>query len=246
MLSVFICEDNPQQRERMKTIVKDYIALKDYDMKMTLAADNPETLIDFVCNNPVQGSLYILDVDLQHEMNGIVLASKIREMDLYGKIVFVTTHSELAYLTFKYKVEAMSYVVKDDPAKIMSEVHECIDLAYKRYQDGYQKKELFQVKIGDEVKNIPFDDIMFFESSHTPHKVILHTDNGYIEFYGALSSVEESGEHLYRCHQSFVVNTKNIISVNKSKREVEMKSGEIVFVTVRKMKRLLEIMNQQV
>jgi two-component system response regulator AgrA len=166
------------------------------------------------------------------------LAAKVRDIDMYGKIVFITTHIELSYLTFQHKIEAMDYIIKSSLEDIASRVQECIETAYKRYLDSSFKKECFQVKVGDEVRNIPLEDIMFFASHHKPHKLMMYTKNSYIEFYGSLSDVAEISPDFYRCHQSFVVNAKNIKSINKTKREVEMVNGEVAFVTAKKIKEL--------
>ena len=238
MLTVFICEDDPKQCENLVKIVNDYVATKNYDIKIALATGDPTELLGYLEHFPQQGAIYILDVNLQHQINGITLATKIREQDVNGKIIFITTHIELAYLTFQYKVEAMDYIVKDSPEEIAAKLKTCLGIAYKRCQDSSSKQECFQVKVGDEIRNIPLEDIMFFESSHTPHKVVLHTVNSYIEFYGSLSDVEQANQHFYRCHQSYVVNTKNVSAINKTKREVQMTNGEIAFVAARKIKEL--------
>lgn len=107
MLSVFICEDDPKQRERLEKVVTDYIMIEALDMELTLSADNPIEVLNYLEEHPKTTGLYFLDVDLKHEMSGIALASEIRERDDSGKIVSVTTHGELSYLTFIYKVEAI-------------------------------------------------------------------------------------------------------------------------------------------
>ncbi|EOH8714631.1 response regulator, partial [Enterococcus faecalis] len=110
MLSVIICEDNPKQRKRIETIIKNYIMIEDLDMELTLSTDDPQQVLEHVKDDPKQVRLYFFDVDLQHELSGIALAYEIRKIDNIGKIIFVTTHSEMSYLTFTYKIEAMDYI----------------------------------------------------------------------------------------------------------------------------------------
>ena len=43
---------------------------------------------------------------IRGDINGIKLGSEIRKYDPIGNIIFVTSHSELTYLTFVYKVSA--------------------------------------------------------------------------------------------------------------------------------------------
>ncbi|MGX7150807.1 LytR/AlgR family response regulator transcription factor [Enterococcus ureasiticus] len=240
MLSVIVCEDDPKQRERIETTIKNYLMIEDLDMELTLSTGNPEEVMEHVKANQNQIRLYFFDVDLQHEMSGIALAYEIRKLDNVGKIVFVTTHGEMSYLTFTYKIEAMDYIIKDIPEEIDRRVRECINVAHQRYlSDSVSSKvKSFKVKMGDTVRSIPYDEIMFFESSTVPHKLILHTETRELEFYGAIRDIEANDECLYRCHKSFVVNKNNIKTVNKRLREIEMTNGETVLVSVRAMRGL--------
>jgi len=243
MLSIFICEDDKKQRERLEKTVTDYVMIENLSMKVALSTDDPTVLLDYLKKNPKTTGLYFLDVDLQHKMNGIILATKIRELDVLGKIVFVTTHSELSYLTFIHKVEAMDYIIKDVPEDIQKRVQSCIDVAYERYlDDKHPDKKTYTVKVGDQMLNFPYDEVMFIESSEIPHKLVLHLENGQLEYYGTLKEVEQVSPGFYRCHKSVIVNTKNIKEIDKSTKEVEMINGEYCLISARAMKGLLQIM----
>lgn len=246
MLSVFVCEDNTIQRNQLDMIVHSYIVSKDCDLQLTLSTDNPTELLDYLERHPQQNSLYILDVDLQHDINGIVLASKIREKDAHGKIIFVTAHDELSYLTFQYKVEALDYIVKDHPKNIIKRVWECIDLAYSHHLNDtlLSQNKYYQVKTNYGVRNIPFDEIMFFESIKLSHKLVLHTKNSRIEFYGSLSDITEISPDFYRSHKSFVININNVMGVYKAEQKIEMANGEFALITAKKIRGLLDAMQK--
>ena len=64
---------------------------------------------------------------------------------------------------------------------------------------------------------VPFNNILFFETSPTIHKVILHTKEERMEFYASISEVERADERLYRCHRSFIVILK--ISLKSTKKK---------------------------
>jgi len=244
IMSIFICEDNIKQRSHIEMIVSDYAAVKDCDVELALSTGDPTVLLKHLEANPHQNTLYFLDVDLQHEINGIILASEIRKHDAFGKIVFVTTHAELSHLTFRYRLEAMDYIIKDNQKDIAKRIKECMEIAHKQYLSRTLQKEHYQVKTSDGVRNIALDEIMFFESHHISHKLILHARNKRIEFYGSLSDVTGIGSDFFRCHKSFVVNIKNVKYINKTKREVEMVNGEIALVTAKKIKSLLEVISK--
>ncbi|HBL8261868.1 TPA: response regulator, partial [Listeria monocytogenes] len=107
MLPVFICEDNRMQRERLTKYIEDYIMVEHFDMKLELSTGDPFELVSRMPTHQGMG-LYFLDIDLgQPDMNGFELAQEIRKFDPRGFIIFITTHAELSYMTFTYKVEAL-------------------------------------------------------------------------------------------------------------------------------------------
>ena len=240
MLSVFICEDDFAQRLRMELLVNDYIAHKDCAMKLALSTGNPTVLLEYLEEHPPSNALYILDVNLRHSMNGIALASEIRKRDVLGFILFVTTHAELAHLTFRYRIEALDYIIKDKD-NIPKSVKECLSLAYERYQNVKSETEYFQLSSADGYQNIPVDDALFFETDQRSHRLILHLKSGRLELRSTLNEVEELHPAFFRCHMAYVVNTKNIKSVNTAERTIVMVSGGKTLVSRRKLKDLLAI-----
>lgn len=242
MLSVFICEDDDKQRERMELYVKNYIMIENLDMELVLSTGDPLEILSYVKSHTEVVGLYFFDVDLQHQMNGLTLAAEVRKVDDLGKIVFVTTHGEMSYLTFTYKIEAMDYIIKDYSEEIQKKVQGCIKVAYERYKnDRTGKKKLFQVKIGDYVQSINIDDIIFFEASPAPHRVILHLENSELEFYESIKKLEEVSDDFYRCHKSYLINKNHIFKIDKVNRLVEMSNGEECLVSVRAMSGLTKL-----
>jgi two-component system response regulator AgrA len=231
----------------MESTIVDYIAFKDYGAKLALATGNPTELLSYLKQYPCKQGLYILDIDLQHKINGILLAAKIREIDVYGTIIFVTTHADLSHLTFRYKVEVMDYITKGDAKHVTKRVRECIDIVSKRHLDNQLlQKSSYQLKIGSKIRLIPLEDIMFFYSiPNTPGKIILYTQNGRLEFYGSLNEIAQANPDFYRSHKSFVVNSKNIKSIDTSKKELEMINGSTAFIAVRKVTALTKLLTQQ-
>lgn len=86
---------------------------------------------------------------------------------------------------------------------------------------------------------VPFDKILFFETSSTVHKVILHTKDGRSEFYGPLSKIEKVDSRLHRCHKSFVVNYENIVSIDKKTGKVNFENDVFCFASKLKINTLI-------
>lgn len=241
MLSVIVCEDNEEQRNRITKFIEDSIMIENLDMKIALSAEDPEEIIEYLKNNEVSG-LYFLDVDLQSDMNGIKLAEAIREYDPRGFIVFVTTHAEMSYLTFIYKVEAMDYIIKDNYETIKERIHQCILNAHKKYSSkATELQKNFTIKVEDKIISIEYNKILFFETSNIIHKVVLHAIDRQIEFYSKMKEIEEKlDSRFYRCHRSFLVNKDNIKEIDKNNRVIHMINGQECLVATRLLKGLFK------
>lgn len=241
MIKVFVCEDNKEQREKFTKTIEDIIMIENFDMEMTLSTETPDDIINYLKNNNISG-LYFLDVDLKADINGIKLAELIREHDPRGFIVFVTTHAEMSYLTFIYKVEAMDYIIKDNYNNVKERIHQCIINANQKYSSkATDLQKNFTIKIYDKIINIEYNKILFFETSTTIHKVVLHAIDRKMEFYANMKDVEDKLDaRFYRCHRSFLVNKDHIKEIDMNNRIIQMVNGEECLVSTRLVKNLIK------
>lgn len=83
-----------------------------------------------------------------------------------------------------------------------------------------------------------YDDVMFFESSPKSHRLIAHLDNRQIEFYGNLKELAQLDDRFFRCHNSYVLNRRNITSVDTKERIAYFKNEEFCYVSVRNLKKI--------
>ena len=132
MLNIFVCEDDTVQRKSIVQIIKNTVLIEELDMQLILDTPNPYELLETVKTSQNTG-IYFLDIDLKCDMNGMKLAQQIRLYDPRCFIIFVTSHSELSYMTFQYRVEAMDFVLKDNPAEAKVKIRECLLNALERY-----------------------------------------------------------------------------------------------------------------
>ena len=243
-LSVFILEDDYVQRELLEAAVTDYITTEGYEAEIAISTDSPIDFLSCFEERPKKSNLYILDVNLNHEIDGIEVAKKIRERDFFGYIVFVTTYIEMSYLIFHNRIEALDYIIKVKAQDVIKRVHECIKLAYDRCKETASEQTFFHVKSSIGIQKIPVEDIMLFETSHVPHKLILHTKSDRIEFRGRLKDVMDASPDFFRCHKAYVVNTKNIKRVQrigKTMGEIEMTNEAVAPVSANRIGALAKI-----
>ena len=239
MLNIFVCEDNPPQRRAIVEIIQNIVLIEELDMRLVLDAGDPYALLEEVRASRNTG-IYFLDIDLNSDINGLKLAQQIRLSDPRGFIIFITAHSELSYMTFQYRVEAMDFVLKDNPAEMKVKIHECLLNAMERYTlQTNRTHKVYTLEAGGRKISVDYDDILFFETSSNIHKVILHAKDRQIEFSGTMKELAGTlDENFVRCHRSFLVNKKNISEVDAKNRMISFKNGETCLMSTRMMKGL--------
>ena len=244
MMPVYICEDIPSHRKKINACVEKHISIQNYDMRIVLSCESPYKLLEKLQKEPATG-VYFLDVDLKCDINGIQLAEKIREYDPRGFIVFITTHAEALKFTFKYKVEALDYIIKDDVDGVNPQICGCIDNINAKCTSEADNTKKFVFKVTEnKVIYVDYKNILFFETSRaTPRKVILNSLDGRYDFYARIDDIREKLDSSFlRCHRSYIVNTKNIKEVDFSKKEILMNNGSVCYVSARQSNKLKEFM----
>lgn len=238
-MNIVICEDNQRQRDFILKTLQQYAFIEYPTARFGLTTANPEEVLTY--SETAHVDCFFLDIELETSMNGLTLASKIREHCPYASIVFVTTHADKLRLTFTYKVLALDFIVKSEQEQTAIQLREALDAAFKHYQRIGETKETpyFQIKIGELIKNIAYDDIVFFKTSDNFHKLELHTLSGFYEFYGKMKDIEPLHGQFYRCHKSYCINRAYIEQIDKKARVITMKNGNTCPISVRFMKGLL-------
>lgn len=240
MLEVIICDDNLVFRDKIKTIIENTILRENLDLRLALSIENPEEVINYIEKNNITG-IYFLDVDLKSDINGIRLGEKIRELDSKGFIIFTTAHMEMSYLAFKYKVEAMDYIIKDEE-DFKQRVNSCLIKAYNTYYKEISKEGYISINEDSRIINIKLCDILFIETSSTAHKIRVHEENRQIEFYGNLKDIQnELTPNFYRCHKSYIVNKDRIREIDIKNNKIIMVNEEECYVSFRYKKGLLTL-----
>ncbi len=239
MLNIFVCEDHAAQRQMIVQTIQNAVMIEELDMLLALDTEDPYVLLEKVKTSENTG-IYFLDIDLNCDMNGIKLAQQIRLLDPRGFIIFITAHSELSYMTFQYRVEAMDFVLKDNPVEAKVKIKECLLKAIELYRLQTNKAHrVYTVETGGRKISVDYDDILFFETSGHIHKVILHAKKRQIEFSATIKDIASTlSDDFVRCHRSFLINKNNIKEIDNKKRIIYFINGESCLMSTRMMKDL--------
>ena len=231
MLEICICEDNLVIRKQITDLVNKYCLISEVDASLSLSTADPLLVLQYFesVKEPV---LFFLDIDLGVEMNGMDLATKIRETNKQAFIVFFTTKSEMVPLTFKYQLEALDFIVKTDSAdEIKERIVSAINTASSRIVRSHTGK-IFRIKHDDKLLQIPMNDLLYLETTGVRYKLNLHMANKRMTINGELKKIEaDLDERFIRCHQSYLINGDHIMEVDYGKNIIVMTDGSEVMMS---------------
>ncbi|AVK62321.1 DNA-binding response regulator [Lactobacillus sp. CBA3605] len=247
MLKTFVVEDDPEQLATLKAIIDNHIMINDFEMSLVLATNQAQTLLDYLEKQGAVEGLYFLDIEYPGQaLNGLGLATKIRELDVNAKIVFVSTHSEMAFLTFERRIEPLDFIVKDlGQATVKEKVEKDIRIAYARYlKQGVVSKAMFAYSKGGQLFNLPVNQVLFIETGPSRNKLILHLVDRIVQYNGKISDETVAHPELFRVHKSFIVNPERLVRIDKQAQLGCFENGETVSISSRKMHDLLGLIKQ--
>lgn len=245
MLNIFVLEDDFKQQSRIERAIREEMASRSLSYRRLEIFGKPQQLIDAV-EEKGSHQVFFFDIEIKgEEKKGMEVAREIRQKDKNAIIVFVTTHSEFMPLTYKYRVSALDFIDKGlNDEEFQAAVGSVLEHAAEN-TDQTIRQDAFTYKSKYSHVQVPFSDILFFEASSTPHKVVLVTKKDSIEFYGKLSEIVKMDDCLYSSHRSYVVNPENITHIDRSNHLLHFDEGEYCPVSRLKIKGLLEKMEKE-
>ena len=226
MLKIAVCDDESEICEYLRTQVLDFFAEEDLDGCVSVFNDGLP-LVKCYEDAAADFDMILLDITMKH-CDGLSAAKKIRQFNQDVMIVFVTASAE--YVFSGYEVRAFRYILKPELLHGFRRVFgECVAELTKK------DESVFSFQTGADTVSIPLREILYFESDRRKLKVVCLNEKEYT-FYGKLDNIEHQLKKLdfVRCHQSFLVNTKKILSLRGT--ELAMVNETVIPVSKRRAK----------
>ncbi|MCQ1531255.1 LytR/AlgR family response regulator transcription factor [Lutispora saccharofermentans] len=227
MLNFVICDD--MEAKSIRTVIEPMI--KELNLgRIVLSETKPDRILNYIKHNDTT-SVYLIDIELDTSVNGIDIARLIRDRDASSYIVFITAHQEFAFLTYKYKLRVMDYLVKPlKPEDIRQCLESICELEKKRKaieDDNHQKNNTLSIKSGCRQYRVNVEDIIYLEV--IKNKIIIHTETGKISFICTLKDVRDKlsrmgNDIIMDCHKSYMVNINKVQGIDNM--DIIMSNGD--------------------
>ncbi|MFB1052086.1 LytR/AlgR family response regulator transcription factor [Paraliobacillus sp. JSM ZJ581] len=231
-MSIFIYEDDIIQGNQFKRLAEEICEKHQIPFDFIEVTSKSDQIIEKI---PLTTfiPIYFLDIEIKKERRkGLQVAQKIRRHDSLGIIVFVTTHSEFAPISYQYMVSAFTFI---DKALSYNEryhlIKQCLSYYEVRNQTNIPTDDFIVENTNTTIK-VPFKTVEYI-ATDGPHRLVLVTSEQVIHFYGTLKEIANLDNRLFRCHQSFIVNMNQIASYDKTNRMIILRNNERIPVSRR-------------
>lgn len=242
MLPIYICDDEKFWLELITKSITEYQIKSDWELELKCTSTSPQEIIQRLSSDKPQSGIYFLDIDLKNSINGMELAKTIRQFDSQASIVFVTTHDEMVMETFRLKLEALDYIIKDS-FEIATQIHRCLEHLENKYTSSTNSSSAtITIRAEGSYKSIPLHNIYFIESLKNAHKVQLHTENAVYYINDTITSLKEVlGSDFIQSHKAYLVNIKHIKELDIKNHRILLDNGACCLCSVREWSRLVKL-----
>lgn len=209
--TIGVCDDEEQDIEYIRREVNEIMNKENIKNEIYSYNSGYELIEDM--KNGRKFDLLLLDV-LMPEINGMELASYLRDNEYEDSIVFISVNREMAMRG--YEVSAARYLEKPIDTE---RLREALLYCFKHKQ---KSEIIIPVKGG--MQRVSEREIIYIETQGRGSKIILENSEIYTKLLISQLEKELLKQNFVRCHQGFIVNLRYVRNL-KSKTVVL--TGEI-------------------
>ena len=233
-MNIVIFEDDADDANCLKNIISQYEA----DFSVSLITGDFEGLIRHIAllEKP---TIFMIDIMFGDRADGFKMADAIISSRLNAIVVFITNYPDKILANSFYKMRAFNVILKQS-VDFEHEVRLTLKEAAKYVKDNHIL--LYRDKFVTIL--ITIEGIYYIETVANKNKIQIHHQNGMYFIKTSLAKfIKQLPEHFRRCHHSYIVNTKQITSINHANCAINMSNGGTCYYSARNKAGLLKALN---
>jgi len=215
-IKIFIVEDNAAELQQ----IKEHLARMNYEI--CGYASHLEEAIEKAAT--AEADIYILDIYLNGTKGGISFAEKMNKGEINRRpFIFLTNAADRSTFDLARKTGPFSYLLK--PFNEL-ELQYAIELAIEKFEPlPLSAEDVFFVKTGNSLAKIQVGAIRHIEVDGKYCKLAYGKDKYFVQ--RSLKQLQEQlpSKQFVRVHRNYIVNLKEIASINLYDHEIILQDG---------------------
>ena len=219
MLKIAVCSKREGYAEKLFNTAREIISKSKLKCELSYHLNTDKIIANLKENIRTYDALFL---DMKDE-ECLRVSRGLRKKNYKASIIYINDD-----------VLGIESVLKFRPSALITDcgdAEQVLDSLKRVYTEQAAVKQYFTVKNRDDIWNVNFDDILYFESNQ--RIITVHTKKQIIKFYAKLSEVlaELPQDQFVRCHQSFAVNMSEVKAINKVDHLLKLSNGEIIEIS---------------
>ena len=229
-LKIAVCDDNINDREKLKSTLLNYYFANDIELSVDLFASGKELLDHYRKSEDYQ--IILLDIEMP-ETSGIEIAETIRStIDRHAVIIFISNYPQ--YMQDSFRVHPFYYIMKPFTSE---DIFQLMDNIVKEIESSHIIYSLISTEQGDVTINIR--DVLYIEASDSRNSILsFHFSDYVLTTKGTIVHWQEqlARYNFYQCCRGILLNLRHIHYFNKG--SIVLDNGESVPVSRKKEREL--------
>lgn len=218
MLKFIIRDDNEQVCENVTNIINSTLMPLDLEYRIN-KFNSFDSEFQKIINDSSDEKIYILDIELP-KISGLEIASNIRKHDWKSVIIFLTSHNECKNDVFSERLMVLDYISK------FKNYNERLKKDIKLALDTFNKKPILIFKFCNITYRIPYDEILYIESSIGKKCTIVTESGKKIQLLSSLKKLlTKLGPSFFLSHKSCIINVSKIANIDLTENTVTFTNG---------------------
>ena len=217
-MNIAVCDDLPEYREKLKTLLNPYISANQLDIAEFCRGED----LLAACEKGNLWDIAFLDIEMDG-LTGIETGKRLRKMQRDVIVIFVTSH--INYVSDAFRQDAFQFLLKPVQEEDFRKDFERALRVWKN------RRRRYLVKWRNTSNMLEYRSILYLEAYH--RHVFVHTAEADYECVGKLQDeyIKLKPFGFVQCHQGFIVNMSRIVSITKL--SVKLDNGSEVPVSRR-------------
>lgn len=200
-IKIAFCDDEEMALSAISSLLKSAFQAKNIPIEMSLFLKSNDLANALLMNDY---NLFVMDIDLKSEANGIDFLEDIRKKGFNAPVIFISNREDLVFEAIKHK--PLCFIRKKS---ILEDLETYFDEIIKAISNG--SGNIFSFEDRGSVYNINLDEVIYIESSSKDQFIYFENDKC-INVKQKMKYFDEELKDFgfYRCHGSYLVNLRKI------------------------------------
>lgn len=242
-MEIYLCDDEKIWLNRLGQMISRYPGLGSRNFSIALSTASPSQLLEYLQLHAPLGGVYFLDIMYQEKMNGVKLGQLIRTADPQATLIYVTQHGEMMSETFRLKLQALDYILKND-ADLCNRIHQCLNHLEQSCPQRFDASSRITLSLGRSRRIVSKEEIYYIQTVKGTHQILVSVKEGSFTATGTLNAVRQQlPDSFFICRRDILINICHVVSADHLRKELLLDNGHICPCSARMWNHILETLD---